>query len=211
MKNRNSLGGFTLLEVTVVSALLLIAAALIVPNLRRASQSIQLRGSALSVAYLFQQARAQSVSNNRAYPIILGAPTGNSRVRTACVDMNGNNACDRGEPSIQLATDVNIVNSAPSTASITCGTVGTGTCPNGVVGLNYQPQPQSTLPSFSARGLPCVGAPVCSNFDANQLPVGFMYTLQYSNSAVYAAVSVTPAGRVNVWSYQPGSQRWIPW
>jgi type II secretory pathway pseudopilin PulG len=211
MHRRKSSVGFTLLEVTVVSALLLIAAAMIVPNLMRASQGIQLRGSALSVAYLFQQARGQSVSSNRAYPIILGAATGNARVLTACADMNGNNSCDRGEPSIELAADIRVVTNGPSTASITCGSVGTGACPGGVTGLNYQPQPQDTLPSFNARGLPCVGAPVCSNFDANQLPVGFLYTLQYSNANMYAAVSVTPAGRINVWSYQAGNGRWIQW
>jgi prepilin-type N-terminal cleavage/methylation domain-containing protein len=204
--------GFTLLEIMIVTSLLLVGAALIVPNLTRASQTIRLRGSAQSVAYLFQQARSQSVKSNRAYPMILSVTTGNSHTREACVDLNGNNRCDSGEPSIELSSDVSVVSNGPSTATITCGSVGTGTCPTGVTGLNYQPQSQNTLPSFNARGLPCVGAPVCSNFDPNQLPVGFLYELQYSdNPNLYAAVSVTPAGRVNVWSYQRATGRWTQW
>lgn len=212
MNRRKLACGFTLLEVVVVTSLMLVAAALVVPNLTRAAQTIRLRGSAQSMAYLFQQARSQSVKNNRAYPMILSVATGNSHTRQACVDLNGNGRCDSGEPSIELSSDVTVVSNGPSTATITCGSVGTGTCPTGVTGLNYQPQPQNTLPSFNARGLPCVGAPVCSNFDPNQLPVGFLYEMQYSNNRnLYAAVSVTPAGRVNVWSYQPATGRWTQW
>ncbi len=68
--------------------------------------------------------------------------------------------------------------------------------------LDFKPQSATVLPSFNARGLPCVVSGSLCNTSAGGAPVGFLYFLegqQAFKGTGWAAVSVSPAGRVKVW------------
>jgi type II secretory pathway pseudopilin PulG len=215
--------GTTLIEIVAVTAIMISLAAILLPNMARLVGDMRLRSAADSVGSLLQQARMRSVRDNRYYPVIPGAAL-QGPFQQACIDMNWSGGCDVGEPLIQLPLTVTLANGggAPGTLQITCGpNAAAGVCPAGVTGLNFTPEPAAILPVFNARGLPCVnqaGAAnepvwpnnVCTSTDPGGgppnggLPVGFLYLFQYTGmlGANYAAVVVTPAGRVTTWMYR---------
>ena len=197
MRKRQS--GFSLIELLIVIAIIMVIAAMAMPNVMNAINNIRLRGSATEVAGLLQQCRQVAVRNNRYYTVKPVIVTG---ARGAYVDLNYNNTFDNvapaPEPLIQFAANVNVVIAgAPNTANLFANAFQGGFAP------------LSVLPSFNARGLPCVGpgnAPpppnsVCNN---NAGAVGFVYYLNQTRpfgAVGWAAITVTPAGRIRVWTY----------
>ena len=201
MKTRQS--GFSLIELLIVIAIIMVVAAMATPNVMNAINNIRLRGSAGDVAGLLQQCRQAALHDNKYYTVRPATVTG---AQAAYVDLNYNNSFDNvaptPEPLIQFAANVNVVSSgAPNTANLL------GQCCS-----TFTPQNPSVLPSFNARGLPCVGPgggpppanSLCNIRDASNNTVGFVYYLNQTRAfgAVgWAAVSVTPAGRIRVWTY----------
>jgi prepilin-type N-terminal cleavage/methylation domain-containing protein len=200
MRKRHS--GFSLIELLVVVAIIMVVAAMATPSVMDAVNGIRLRGSANDVAGLLQQCRQAAVKNNRYYTIKPATVTG---AQGAYVDLNYNNSYDNvapaPEPLIQFASNVSVVSAgAPNTANLInqCCTT-------------FTPQPASVLPSFNSRGLPCVGLAnpppansLCNIRDAGGNTVGFVYFLNQARpfgAVGWAAVSVTPAGRIRVWTY----------
>jgi prepilin-type N-terminal cleavage/methylation domain-containing protein len=200
MRKRQS--GFSLIELLIVIALIMVIAAMATPNVMNAINNIRLRGSAGEVAGLLQQCRERSVRNNRYYTVKPAVITG---AQAAYVDLNYNNAFDNAaptpEPIIQFPQSVSVVAAgAPNTANLIAQCCTT-----------FTPQPATILPSFNARGLPCVGAAnpppansLCNIRDAGGNTVGFVYYINQTRpfgAVGWAAVSVTPAGRIRVWTY----------
>ena len=209
--------GFSLVELVIVVAILLVVSAVAVPNLMRTIAAVRVRSSADTVSGLMQKMRAQAVKDNKFYSGV-SANLGDSL--EVCVDLDYSGGCNAGDYVTNLASYTSWVpaGAAPDTTLITCGpTLGPAKCPAGYPpGLNFTPEPQTVLPSFSARGLPCVNplaaatlpvwpAGKCQTLDPNfgGRPVGFLYLLQYTGTAgvSYSAVAVTPAGRVTSWTY----------
>jgi len=200
MRNRHS--GFSLIELLVVIAVIMVVAAMATPDVMSAMYNIRLRGAAGNVAGLLQTCRQAALHDNRYYTIKPAVVTG---AQGAYVDFNYNNGFDNvaptPEPLIQFPSNVNIVSAgAPNTANLInqcCAT--------------FTPQAGGILPSFNARGLPCVGLAnpppansLCNIRDAGGNTVGFVFFLNQTRpfgAVGWAAVSVTPAGRVRVWTY----------
>ncbi len=188
------------------------------PRKFQAINTMRLRGSAETFAGLLQKARMQAARDNKFYTVIPNGGLG--LVNDACVDLNWNQACSNADYEVQLASNVTFTTAAPPTTVITCGPLTATACPGGFTGLNFTPEPAATvLPSFNARGLPCVNKsaaatePVwptnlCVNNDPNPplngKPVGFVYTMILTSTVgnKYAAVVVTPAARILVYTYQ---------
>ena len=203
MRKRQS--GFSLLELLVVLAIIMVIAAMATPNMINAINNIRLRGSAGEVAGLLQQCRQVAVRNNRYYTV---RPTNFAGAQGAFVDLNYNTTFDNvppaPEPLIQFAANVTVVGAgAPNTANLFANAFTPA----------FVPQAAGVLPSFNARGLPCVGpaggtppAPpsVCNIRDPGGNTVGFVYYLNQTRpfgAVGWAAVTVTPAGRIRVWTY----------
>ena len=200
---RKKQNGFSLLELLVVMAIIMVIAAMAIPNVMTAMNNIRLRGSAGDVAGLLQLCRERAVRNNRYYTVKPATVTG---AQAAYVDLNYNdvfdNAAPTPEPMIQFAANVTVANAgAPNTANLWANAFQPG----------FTPQNANILPSFNARGLPCVGAAnppaanaVCNIRDAGNQTVGFAYYLSQTRpfgAVGWAAVTVTPSGRIRVWVY----------
>src|SRR5205823_2645935 len=104
--------GFSLAELMVVVAIILMISAVAVPNVIRGMRLLRLRSTATNAVGIVQQARQLAARNNRNYQVILSVVPG-SAIPALCVDLNADAACNRGEPLTPLATDVVVANVAP--------------------------------------------------------------------------------------------------
>jgi type II secretory pathway pseudopilin PulG len=208
--------GTTMIEVVAVVGIMLVLAAILAPRMTRIIGDLRLRSSVDTVGYLLQQDRMRAVRDNKYYTVI---PKGGLSSISACVDLNWSGNCDAGDPEVELPQSVSFASGAgvPSTLAINCGPSPSspGPCPAGVTGLNYSAQAPTILPTFDARGLPCInkaGANTEPNWGNNDVclsrvantQVGFLYTFQYTGvlgGASYAALAVSPAGRITTWMY----------
>jgi len=192
--------GFTLTELLVAVAILVVITALAAPTVWTAVSRFRLRGTADSIAGLLARGRALAVQRNCTY---VARNTYNSTqdqetyyIEPDLAYCGGDSSLSAQDPQAVGAKGVRVVTTPTTTISTTV--------------LGFQPQPANTLPRFNSRGLPCVklAGSACVTIDASNRPVGFFYYLQdtrTSGSAGMVGVSVSPAGRIKVWS-KSGSQ-----
>ena len=210
-----SAGGFSLVELLVVIAVILIVAAVATPNVVTALRTQRLRGTATDYASLLQRTRIRAVEDNRFYGQRVGNDPNNPNAVIAYVDMypqlgngtSGQAAYNLGPPSDPLISFASDVVQVPAAGVANTAALAGQVLPAGApIGLTDAP------PFFSARGLPCTPAaglptPSC---DINTpalpggggfLPVAYVTYFQSQTSGNIEAVTVTPAGRIQHWLY----------
>lgn len=214
--------GFTLLETLVVVAIVLLIAGMTAPRMLAIMDATKLRTSAQAYAGLLQVARSRAVSDNDIYQVLVDntlAPP------VAYVDLNHNRQVDPGEPGVLLAnpivvtdTDGALPQGFDTTALLNVIPLHDSTSPmvsDGAGGI----APGTAIPglAFNERGLPCQRQqlpgppPTIGNCSNNLVGAGlpptvgyvtyFRYTLR-NGALAWAAISITPAGRIKTWSYQ---------
>lgn len=187
--------GFSLIELSIVVAILLVAAAIAVPNVSAIVSSAKLRGGAQQVAGLYQQARMRALQDNSYYEVL---PSPDST--QAFVDVDGNGI--PGSLLMQLPAGMALNNAgAPSGLDqIKLGFVPLHTETSTMFDLDGTNRPGL---AWNSRGLPCQrnsATSVC------QTGIGWVQYVQMQQGiqTAYAAVTVSPAGRVKVWTYTGG-------
>ncbi|HET9790078.1 MAG TPA: prepilin-type N-terminal cleavage/methylation domain-containing protein [Candidatus Angelobacter sp.] len=189
--------GFSLIELIIVMVLMLIIAAIAVPNIQRIVRNYRLESSGHGVAGLLQQARMKAVQNNApAYAIFDNTNSPNLAF------VNGDPAVTNyvsGNPDVALNSALNMVTvqgaGVPDHGQLDSYLGVTG----GAGGAKVQ---TSNVVGFNARGLPCVegaaGPVVCQQQDTTgALPV-FEWFISDGNGG-WEAVTVTAAGRTKTW------------
>src|SRR5437879_5175103 len=181
--------GFSLLELVIVGAILLITTAMAVPIFQNVRRTYQLRGAVVDLASLLQRSRMFCVRNNRLVPIQTAG--GNTQVFLSDVSWQ----LHQGEPLVQLPANITQTNAgAPLIPAATLGFA----------------NPQDPPARFNGRGLPCAfNGAICTNYlpGGGGFEVGFVYYLKQNlnGQQTWAAVSITPAGQVKTWSYSGGN------
>jgi Tfp pilus assembly protein FimT len=186
--------GFSLTELLIVAAVMLVVGAMAAPTVINTVDAYKMRSSAMDVEGLVQRARMRAVRDNAFYFVRTQQVVANGQTVTQIyIDLNGNNVADTGERLIQLPITMSMPNAGyPALSQATLG---------------FAPEPSGTTVAFNARGLPCiVTTTICSNWD-NPNPVGFVWYLQDTRTrgTGWAAVSISPAGRVKVWTWNGNS------
>src|ERR1700737_4134927 len=138
--------GYSLVELLITIILLMILAALAIPNTMTTIANIQLRGTASDFAGLLQQARSTGVRKNSTYTILFNLINANG----AYLDLNGDGSFDSSEPMIQFSGNANRV-AAPGGAA---GAPANLDASGGPLGWTAA----SGNISFNMRGLPCNSA-----------------------------------------------------
>jgi prepilin-type N-terminal cleavage/methylation domain-containing protein len=186
--------GFTLLELMVVATLIVIIAAISIPQFIQVWQNAQLRAAAAEVADLTQQARMSAARANATYPIRFRMVGGLQQVY---IDLNNNSALDANEPYIDLPQSVTGASGAPNggggqpTAYTLVGDSSSGT-----------PFDNSNVIAYSPRGLPCnYSSSVCATPAASY----FVFYFRDSRTGMWAGVLVTKSGRSKVLMWNGGS------
>lgn len=184
-KNLRGESGFSLIELIVVITIILIVSAIAVPTLINTVADVRLRSSASTLQGQVQLLRMRAVNDNKPYRLKMATQAG---TLMAYLDLNANDSYDGAEPAVGLAKDVTVATSGnPTMPSTTLNTTGW-----------INPATSATNLWFNARGLPCDGVGACN------APKGYIYFLSQARNmgtTAWAAVSVTPAGRVRVWRW----------
>jgi prepilin-type N-terminal cleavage/methylation domain-containing protein len=201
-------GGYSLVELLVVVIITLLVAAWAIPSALTSIRMAHLRGAASDYAGLLEQARIYSIRDNRYYSTYILAPAGSNPVAQAYVDMlpkvltgasgNGGTSVVTGDPTITIESDVVLesVGAAPNTSNLESQLLPATTPVTPTDG-------SVTAPTFGPRGLPCTpvsmtGGSVC---DSSGGPTAYWTFLENSKSQSWQAVTITPAGRIEKWSY----------
>src|SRR5689334_404699 len=200
--------GFSLLELLIVVAILIIIAGLSIPSLMGAVHRSKLRSAGTDFSGLLQQARMRAVQDDRFYSVW---PSVAGNVSQEFVDIypqgvngasgNGNGTLDPNDPVIGLSTEISQQpqGAAPSTANLSQQLLGTNPS-------SLTPQDGSsatTRVTFGPEGLPCKpkaanGGTVCNTTGG---PIAYWVFFQNNVTLEWEAVTVTPAGRIQKWYY----------
>jgi prepilin-type N-terminal cleavage/methylation domain-containing protein len=211
--------GFTLLEVVVVVAIVLIISAIGVPKMMLVVDQNKLRASAQEYASFLQLARSRAVQDDQFYQVLNTTTAGNPIVFLDSILPNG--SLDTGEPQVQLPAPVVITDTGHPLGFDTTTLLGTiplyATNPN-EPGMTAADGTQRAGLAFNGRGLPCqrYSATVACGVapldgGGNTVTVAWVTYLKYqfrNGGTGWAAVTVTPAGRIKAWSYNSAAGTW---
>jgi len=179
-------------ELLIVVFVVMVIAAIAIPNVLLAVSNVRLRASAADLAGLMQQARIMAAKNNAIYAIRYGTLNG---VQIAYVDLDGSGSFNAGEPLIQFSGSTVPAAGTPTgsggqpSAYVLVGDTGSGSYDN-----------TNTL-GYTGRGLPCnydttTTPPTCSTPSAKY----FVYylTITAVGQTRWAGVVVTKGGRSKI-------------
>ena len=165
-------------ELLVVTTVILCLTATAIPKISSTIADVELRAGVRSAAGILQQARSKAIKDDKFYKVRYTNGTGGGIVYA---DLNDDSQIQATEPQAQMGTTV-LAYSAPTGIPALADT-----------DLGYTPLTSTTV-GFSTTGLPCSALHTC----AVGMVVYFTDT-RTIGSPGWAAVSITPAGRVATW------------
>ena len=203
-----SQAGVTLPELLVVLAIIAVVTGMSIPSLSRTIENAQLKGATQSLAAVYQQARILATQDNTSYEVLI-APAGSAA--QACIDLDGNGICGTGDPATLFSQKVIVSNLG---VPLKMGSATLGFDPQDTENSQMFDQQNQLAPglAWNGRGIPCERA---LSSTAPCLATGWIQYLQFQRSGgdiAYAAVSVSPTGRVRTWTFIPsgnGNGQWF--
>ncbi len=200
--------GFTLAELLVVVTIILVVGGLSIPSLSRAIDNSRLKGATQKLAAVYQDARIRATQDNTSYEVLV-SPSG-IKPAQVCIDLDGDGVCGSGDPVTIFPAQVTLTNlgiplpldsaqlmfPVANTENSSMHTVQDALAP----GL-----------AWNSRGLPCQRSSASSPCLASGW-VQHMELQRSGSDVIYAAVTVTPTGRVKTWVYVPsdnGNGQWF--
>jgi prepilin-type N-terminal cleavage/methylation domain-containing protein len=189
--------GFTLAELLVVASMIAVVIGMSVPALSRAIDNAQLKGAAQTLVSVYQDARVRATQSNTPYEVLL-SPSGATPAQ-ACVDLNGDGLCNGQDPATTMPGHV-ILNNLGVPSVLNQATL--GFLPTMTENSVMHDQNNDLTPglAWNGMGMPCQRSSSASPCTA----VGWVQYLQVQRSSgeiLYAAVSVSPTGRIRTWTY----------
>jgi prepilin-type N-terminal cleavage/methylation domain-containing protein len=184
---RDKARGFSLVELLVVMAVILIVAAFAIPTMVTSIDAYRVRGTMSSVAGLTQRCRLLALKKNSSAHMFVAVNAGS--VLMYCKEITDATPLNSSDPQITLPNQFSI----PGTP--TGGpTQLTATALWGSAGSTFR---TDLDPYFNSRGLPCDAVAAGT---ACKTIVGYLYYFKYtSKNTRWAAVSISPASRIQNW------------
>ena len=220
--------GFSMLETVIAIAILMVLAGVTAPKVLGMIETGRMQTSTRAFASFVQQCRYRAEEDGQWYEILFDTSSPSSTI--AYLDINGDSLRQTNEPSVEIPFPITIPD--PASAGIPTGfgnqnilgatplTVDTTPATwNCLHASNCASPVQIAGLQFNERGLPCqrisstaactnttqITSTSCAPLTQCTAPVAWITYFAYPTSSggtIYAAVTVTPAGRIKVWSYQ---------
>jgi prepilin-type N-terminal cleavage/methylation domain-containing protein len=177
--------GFSLFELMVVISVGFILAAMSIPRMSNVIAMMKLRSSMTTASSFFQNQRMLAVKKNAT---IKSDHTNRTTPPYSLVywakDYTDSSALNTHDPQVEMEAPIYAYDTPT-------GAGAPSAIPNGTLGLLSNPE--TTDPLFNSRGLPCkINGINCDN-------AAFIKYYQDTRSKRWAAVSITPAGRIKRW------------
>jgi len=197
---RGRQNGFSIVELLISLAVLLVITTLAVPVVVRSLQSYQLNSAASQLSGMLKLTKFEAIRQNLPVSCQI-QPQGNGWL--VWVDLNGNGTVDPSEPQMLLAGSFTLLpgGSVPDTSNI-ASSLGQGSS-----GVPWTVLPGgATAEWYEHRGVMCLQseAVVCTATTPT------IYALYVGNpndpTAGYRAIITLPSGAVQVWSATTGGQ-----
>ena len=196
--------GFSLLELTIVVAILMIAGGIALLMAQQVVRSVHLQTAASNYANLLQQARVRAVQDDNYYSVVIVAPNGNGSY-TAFIDIGQNGTFADSDPQLLFPADVKAkdISSAPAVTNLESQFLPSASTYNTV-------NTTAEGPTFGPRGVPCTPSSTSGgSCPSLGQPTSYITFLKNVRSSSWEAITVSPAGRIREWSYD-GSGNWQP-
>jgi prepilin-type N-terminal cleavage/methylation domain-containing protein len=203
-----SQAGFTLTELLVVVAIIGAVVGLSIPNFTRSIDNAKLKAATQQLAAVYQDARLRATQNNTPYEVLL-SPQGVTPPQV-CVDLNGDGACGAGDPATVFPSQVSL-NNAGVPLGLSVAALGFAPLNTETSVMHDQQNDPAPGIAWNGLGMPCQRSSSASPCAA----VGWVQYLQLQRSGgdvLFAAVTVSPTGRVKTWTYNPsgnGNGSWF--
>lgn len=182
--------GFSLLEVVIVVAIVLIVSAIAIPAVQQVTDTYRLNSSGNAAASVLQQARLAAVKENQPYYVQFTPGPAPNMITASPLETR---AYVSSDPTAMTAGNVVFAAGAlPDHSQLD-------------LYLGGPPPPINVQIAFNARGMPCV-SPAGPSFVCAG-PADFEWLMQSNASGNWEAVTVTSAGRVRAWR-QTSPGRW---
>jgi prepilin-type N-terminal cleavage/methylation domain-containing protein len=197
--------GFSLIELMIVLGIILVITGIAVPVYKSAVDGIHLQKATKNYAGILQRAQLAAAANNTynatAIQFLNASCVAScdliAYVDTADTNINPVSAYASPEPMVKLGSDVLWDQAGAPAANDLLGKV----FPKGGT-LGYPPV-------FDSHGMPCAPAPVARGAVCNTQGGNIAFATYFQSSlGKWAAVSVNPAGRIQLWSYDPRASVW---
>jgi prepilin-type N-terminal cleavage/methylation domain-containing protein len=209
--------GFSLTELVVVLAIIMVVGGLSLPNLSRTIDNARLKSAAQQVASIYQQGRILSTQDNTFHEVLIAAPANGPAI--ICVDVDADAACDPTEPQVQLSGQIKLLSSGVP-VELDSATLGFSPLTTASSQTYNQQDTLVQALAWNSRGLPCQRTSTssgCSNWTTTPAGAGPVAWVQYlklqrtADDIIYAAVSVNPTGRIKTWTYAPAPNGGAAW
>lgn len=197
--------GFSLTELVVVLAIMLVVSGLSFPSISRTIDEARLNSAAEKLASFYAQGRIRATQDNNYYILPLFSTV--NQPSNICLDLDGDGICSATEPQAQLSAAVSL-NNRGVPVEMDAARFGFGTFTKSETSAGYSTQGvlEPGL-AWNSVGLPCQRASSTSPCSG---PVAWVQYLQLRRSTgdiLYAAVTVNSSGSVRIWHYRGGGGR----
>jgi prepilin-type N-terminal cleavage/methylation domain-containing protein len=216
---RRTQQGFTLLEILIVVAIILIMAAVAAPYIIRSVRRLQATTSARSIATILQTARYEAIKRNQRVATlwVAGSATQGS---TYGVDINGNGAIDTNEPYTVLSPRSDFFYSwspgsyfplvYPWSNGLPADYTVVG-CPGGYSFFDGSFQSGSYFAlTFSPQGTVVTNASGAWQLSPTIQGVQLMRGTWWDTDYEFYLITVTPSGTIKLWWLSNAEWTWRP-
>ena len=187
--------GFSLVELLITMAVILVISALAVPTLQMIRSANLSRAGSDYTSFL-QNARVQAVQNDTYYPVIsqAGPPA------EAFLDVNRTGFFANGDPLVVFPSTVHVrgyADNPPALANLESVSLASS---------NDLSLDTTDSPTFGPRGLPCKpSGGVCSALSGPVSGTSYISFFQSEPDGTWLAVVVNPSARMRVFKYGSGT------